>query len=174
MEQLSRKIIPNPDDLPVPWDHPENVGSVLRAHGCLTLREVSDELGICRSSCHIILIWTRIMLLQMWPAFADGWARREQSYSQSGAIWSFECWQKLQIWPLHTFIFLPKVEINPLSRRFQTTEMIKENSLGDMLSQKSSSRMHLKKKTGKYFESSALTVEGTVSKQTSLTNLYVK
>jgi hypothetical protein len=36
-------------------DHIEKVRSVMRENRRLTVREVSEELGICKSSCHTIL-----------------------------------------------------------------------------------------------------------------------
>ena len=36
-------------------DHIEKVRSVIRENRRLTIREVSEEVGICKSSCHTIL-----------------------------------------------------------------------------------------------------------------------
>ena len=36
-------------------DHIEKVRSVIRENRRLTVREVSEEVGICKSSCHTIL-----------------------------------------------------------------------------------------------------------------------
>jgi hypothetical protein len=37
-------------------DHIEKVLTVVRLNNCLTLHEVAEEEGICKRSCHLILI----------------------------------------------------------------------------------------------------------------------
>jgi len=36
-------------------DHVEKVLAVIRQNRFLTVREISEEVGICKSSCHLIL-----------------------------------------------------------------------------------------------------------------------
>jgi len=42
-------------------DHVEKVLAVIRQNRRLTVREVAEEVGICKSSCHLILIEKRKM-----------------------------------------------------------------------------------------------------------------
>jgi len=42
-------------------DHVEKVLSVIRQNRRLTVREVAEEVGICKSSCHLILTGKRKM-----------------------------------------------------------------------------------------------------------------
>jgi len=42
-------------------DHAERVLAVIRQNRRLTVREVSEEVGICKSSCHLILTGKRKM-----------------------------------------------------------------------------------------------------------------
>ena len=78
-------------------DHVEKVLVVIRQNRRLTVREVAEEAGICKSSCHLILTdktedasyWRKIC-----AASADRCTKTQPRHCQSGAVWSFECWWK--------------------------------------------------------------------------------
>ena len=71
-------------------DHIEKVRSVIRENRRLTIREVSKEVGICKSSCHTILTEDALCCHKICAASADRGTKTEPRLSQSGAIRSFE------------------------------------------------------------------------------------
>ena len=74
-------------------DHIEKVRSVIRENRRLTVREVSEEVGTCESSCHTIFTEKTedaSCCPKICAASADRGTKTEPSHSQSGAIRSFE------------------------------------------------------------------------------------
>jgi len=74
-------------------NHIEKVHSVIRENRRLTIREVSEEIGICKSSCHTILtekLKMHHVAANFCAASADRGTKTEPRLSQSGAIRSFE------------------------------------------------------------------------------------
>jgi histone-lysine N-methyltransferase SETMAR len=74
-------------------DHIEKVHSVICENSRLTVREVSEEVGICKSSCHKILT-EKLKMHRVAAKFvassADRGTKTEPRHSQLGAIRSFE------------------------------------------------------------------------------------
>ena len=78
-------------------DHIEKVRSVIRGNRRLTIREVSEEVGICKSSCNTILT-EKLKMHRVAAKFVPRLLTEEQKQnrvSQSGAIRSFEYWWNL-------------------------------------------------------------------------------
>ena len=70
-------------------DHVEKVLAVIRQNRRLTVREVAYEVGICKSSCHLILtdkLKDASCCRKMFAASADRCTKREPCHSQSGAV----------------------------------------------------------------------------------------
>ena len=72
-------------------DHVEKVLTVIRQNRRLTVREIAEEVGICKSSCHLKM---RRAAAKICVASADRCTKTEPCHSQSGAVRSFECWWK--------------------------------------------------------------------------------
>jgi len=115
-------------------DHVEKVLAVIRQHRRLTVREVAEEVGICKSSCHLILTEKLKMrrvaskfvprLLTRHSLSMNFWRNMRRLLSPSRPT--------LQIWPLPTFFLFPKWKSSLKGRWFQTVEEIEENSIRDL------------------------------------------
>jgi len=69
-------------------DHVEKVLALIRQNHRLTVREVAEEVGICKSSCHQILtdkLKTRRVAAKFVPHLLTD-AQKENCVSQSGAV----------------------------------------------------------------------------------------
>jgi len=86
-------------------DHAEKVLAVIRQNRRLTVREVAEEVGICKISCHLILTEKR----KMHPVAAKFVPRLltrhslSMNFCRSMRRLFFPSGPTLQIWPLWTF-----------------------------------------------------------------------
>ena len=78
-------------------DHIKKVLAAVHQNRCLTVGEVAEEVGICKSLCHLILT-DKLKMGHVAAKFVPRLLtciKREPCHCQSGAVWSFECWWKL-------------------------------------------------------------------------------
>jgi len=114
-------------------DHVDKVLAVIRQNRRLTVREVAEEVGVCKSSCHLILTENgRCVVLPQnlcrvcWRVTPYPWIFDE--------AWD-DCWLPASLLsrfgPCGLFL-LPKRKSSLKGRRFQTVEEIGENSILDL------------------------------------------
>jgi len=115
-------------------DHVEKMLAVIRQNRRLTVREVSEGAGICKTSCHVILTEKRKMRRVAAKFVPSLLARRSLSMN----FWrSNETTVVPQppyspdLAPDDCFLF-PKWKSSLKGRRFQTVEVIEENPIRDL------------------------------------------
>ena len=115
-------------------DHVEKVLAVIRQNRRLIVREVAEEVGICKRSCHLILtdklkmrrvaaklvprLMTDALLIREFLTKHEATIVPQMSYSPDLAP--------------ADFFFFPKLKSSLKGRRFQTVEEIEENSIRDL------------------------------------------
>jgi hypothetical protein len=112
-------------------DHVEKVRAVIHENHRLTVREVSEEVGICKSSCHTIL--TEKLKMHCVAA----------KFGMHLPTESVKFWRSMRpsvipqlpysphLAPAN-FCLFPKLKSTPKSRQLQMVDEIKENSLQDL------------------------------------------
>jgi len=70
-------------------DNVEKVLTVIRQNCCLTAHEVAEEVGICKSSCHLIstdALKMHCVAAKLVPRLLTDAQKRELCHSQLGAV----------------------------------------------------------------------------------------
>jgi len=115
-------------------DHVEKVFAVIRQNRRLTVREVAEEVGTCKSSCHLILtdkLQMRRVAAQFVPRLlTDALLIREFLTNHETTVVPQP--PSLQIWPLRPFFLFSKLKSSLKGRRFQKVEEIEENWIRDL------------------------------------------
>ena len=115
-------------------DHVEKVLAVIRQNRRLTLREVAEEEGICKRSCHLILtdkLKMRCVAAKFVPRLlTDALLIREFLMKHEATVVPPPPYS-LDLAPAD-FILFPKLKPSLKGRRLQVVEEIEENSLRDL------------------------------------------
>jgi len=115
-------------------DHVEKVLAVIRQNRHLTVREVAEEVGICKSSCHRILtdkLQTLRVAAQFVPRLlTDALLIREFMTKHETTVVPQPPYSP-DLAPAEFFLF-PKLKSSLKGRRFQKVEEIEENSMRDL------------------------------------------
>jgi len=110
-------------------DHVEKVFAVIRQNRRLTVREVAEEMGICKSSCHLILIEKQQMRRVAASRYTSLLIHEFLTKHETTVVPQPPYSQDLA--PADVFLF-PKWKSSLKGRRFQTVEEIDENSIRDL------------------------------------------
>ena len=135
----------------------------------LTVREFAEEVGICKSSCHLILTENGIYVVSpqnlcrvCWRVTPCPWIFEEP--------WK-ECCPSAALLPDLTtadFFVFPKRKSSLKGRRFQTVEEIEENSIRDLRAVPQNAFQKWGERERKNVGSVVSTVEGSALKAISL------
>jgi len=110
-------------------DHVVKVFAVIRQNRRLTVREVAEEMGICKSSCHLILIEKQQMRRVAASRYTSLLIHEFLTKHETTVVPQPPYSQDLA--PADVFLF-PKWKSSLKGRRFQTVEEIDENSIRDL------------------------------------------
>jgi len=113
-------------------DHFEKVLAVIRQNRRLTVREVAEEVGICKSSCYLILtekLKMRRVAAEFVPRLPALLIHEFLTKHETSVIPQPPCSPDLT--PAD-FLLFPKRKSSLKGRRFQKEEEIEENSIRDL------------------------------------------
>jgi len=115
-------------------DHVEKVLAVIRQNRRLTVREVAEEAGICKSSCHLILS-DKLQMLRVAAKFVprlltDAFLIREFLTKHETTVVP-QPLHSQDLAPADFFLF-SMLKSSLKGRRFQMVEEIEENSIRDL------------------------------------------
>jgi len=116
-------------------DHVEKVIAVTRQNRRLTIREVSEEVGICKSSCHLILTekrkMRRVAASKICAASAGASHLSNEFLTKQEATVVPQPPYSPHLAPVEFFLFL-NWKSSLKVRRYQTVEETEENSTRDL------------------------------------------
>jgi len=115
-------------------NHVEKVLALIHQNHHLTVREVAEEVGICKRSCHVILtdkLKMRCVAAKFVPRLlTDALLIREFLMKHEANVVPQPPYSP-DLAPADFFLF-PKLKSSLKGRRFQTVEEIEENSIWDL------------------------------------------
>jgi len=111
-------------------DHVEKVLAVIRQNRRLTVREVAEEVGICKSSCHLILTDKLQVHLVSAQFMTDALLIREFLTKHETTVVPQPPYSP-DLAPADSFLF-SKLKSSLKDRRLQKVEEIEENSIRDL------------------------------------------
>ena len=110
-------------------DHVEKVLAVIRQNRRLAVREVAEEVGICKSSCHLILT-TNCRCVVLPRLLTDALLIRDFLTKHETTVVPQPPYAP-DLAPADFFLF-SKLKSSLKGRRFQKVEEIEENSIRDL------------------------------------------
>ena len=116
-------------------NHVEKVFAAISQNRSPTVREVAEEVGICKSSCHLILtekLQMRRVSGGLCAASADASLLIHEFLTKHETTVTPPSRPALQIWPPADFSLFPKWKFSLKGQRFQTVEKLEKNLIRDL------------------------------------------